>query len=324
MAPSSRGSKCALLEPMARRRTGAVFGSRPAFTAPWALAMRNLPVLSRRLCLRRHFRAALLEEVAHARFRLLVVLGDRRHQRFDKITGGAVTVGDTRQRLYQGEIGAAGVAGDGLGEFDPFGHSLTVRDDIMREAELIAFFGAIDPASQHHLHHPRGADETRQPHRAAAADEETALTLWKPIEGGLFGDAHMGRRGKLQAAADDSALQHGDNGHAAEFNRFEGAVPHAGMVDAAFEVLFGEFGEIEAGGEMVTRAIQYRRLDARRQIAERGLQGKYGFVVERVAFGGSVEAHERNLPIDFRRNGRWRFCRANSGHDRVSTYCYLV
>ena len=40
--------------------------------------------------------------------------------------------------------------------------------------DRLAFLGVVGAAGEHHVHHARGADEARQAHRAAAADEDAA------------------------------------------------------------------------------------------------------------------------------------------------------
>ena len=48
---------------------------------------------------------------------------------------------------------------------------------MMRQADRLAFLGAVGAAGQHHLLHPRHADQPRQPHRGAAADVDAAACL---------------------------------------------------------------------------------------------------------------------------------------------------
>src|SRR5580704_7361664 len=74
--PSLRDSKCARLEPIGKRRSGALFGSAAVLIEPAAPAMLNLPLAQPRasLVFRRDFGGALAEKRLHARFGLAIVL----------------------------------------------------------------------------------------------------------------------------------------------------------------------------------------------------------------------------------------------------------
>ena len=68
-------------------------------------------------------------------------------------------------------------------EFEPLGDAGAVLDQILREADGLAFLGAERAPGQHHVHHAGDADERRQPHRAAAADIDAAASFRQRIEG---------------------------------------------------------------------------------------------------------------------------------------------
>ena len=52
-----------------------------------------------------------------------------------------------------------------------------VVDQVLRQADALAFLGVVDAAGEHHVGHARGADQARDARRAAAADEDAALCL---------------------------------------------------------------------------------------------------------------------------------------------------
>ena len=74
--------------------------------------------------------------------------------------------------------------------------------------------------------------------------------------------------GQFQPAADHRALQRRDHGHAAILDAVEHPVPHLRMAQALGGVLLGQFGQIEAGGEMVADAVDDHGADALGQIGE--------------------------------------------------------
>ena len=75
----------------------------------------------------------------------------------------------------------------------------------------------------------------------------------------------MRRRGKFKAAADNRAMQHRNDRHLAELDFLEGAMPQTGMGDALRDIAFLQFGQIEAGGEMLALTHEQHGADAIRQ-----------------------------------------------------------
>src|SRR6185369_4636045 len=109
-------------------------------------------------------------------------------------------------------------------------------------------------AGEHHVGHSCGADQARNARRAAAADEEAALPFGKAVERARLGDANVTRRRKLEAAADDSAVQHRDDRHLAELDALERGVPRARVDDALGDAALADLGEVEAGAEVIALA----------------------------------------------------------------------
>ena len=258
--------------------------------------------------------ARFLQKRRDARLRFLAAAGDRRHQRFHHIAGSAVLFGDARQRLNNAEVGEPGVLGDLAGEIERLGEALAFADQIMREAERLAFFRRQHMAGQHHVHHARRADQARYAHRAAAADEDAAHAFRQCIERRALGDAHMRGCRKLKAAADDGAMQHGDNRHLAEFHLVEDAMPRTRVAHAVFDAVDAQFGQVEAGGEMIAVAVQHDALHVFRQRVEQRFQTEHGFVVERIALLRAVELDdEQVVALLGRKRGRQFRQRARAG-----------
>ena len=172
-----------------------------------------------------------------------------------------------------------------------FGSAPPASVEILRKAVGRAFGGGIDPAGQHHVGHPRHADQPRQPHRSAAADEDTALALGQREIGARLGDADMRGTGQLQPAADHRALQRGDDRHAAVLDAVEHPVPHLRVAQALGGVVLGQFGQVEAGREMIADAVDDNGADVVGQIGEAILDREDDAVIERIALGRPVEPH---------------------------------
>ncbi len=193
------------------------------------------------------------------------------------------------------EVGERRVLGDALGELDALGEAFAVLDQVMREAHGVAFLGVVDVAGQHHLLHPRHADEPRQPHRGAAADIDAAAAFGQRVVGRALGDAHVRGCGKLEPAADHRAVQHRDHRRLAELDVLECAVPARRMLDAFGGVALGELGEIEARGEVLAFAVEHHGLDVFGQRGEERLQPQHSGVVERVALVRTLQRHDGDV-----------------------------
>src|SRR5690606_20500219 len=96
-------------------------------------------------------------------------------------------------------------------------------------------------------------------------------------------------------AADDGAVQDGDDRHLAEFDLLEDAMPAARMLDRFGEVALGQFIEVEAGGEMLALAVQHDALHRRRQRAEEDFDAGHRVVVEGIALLRARQAQHRHL-----------------------------
>ena len=118
----------------------------------------------------------------------------------------------------------------------------------------------------------------------------------------------MRRAGQFQPAADDGALERGNHRHAAILNAVEHPVPHLRVKQSAGRVVLGQFGEIEAGGEVVADTMDDDGADVVGQVRKTVADRKDDAVVERVALGRPVEA-DRQHPaglFDLQQFGRSR------------------
>jgi len=109
-----------------------------------------------------------------ARTRPFAALRDRGHQRFDEQAVAVRQVGDARQRLRDGVVRQRCVGGYPLGQRQRLGDTLALANEVVGDAEVLALVGIEDAAREHHVGHARNADQARNAHRAAAADEDAA------------------------------------------------------------------------------------------------------------------------------------------------------
>ena len=230
------------------------------------------------------------EEIAHPALGGVVALGDRRHQRFGEQALVLAHVGDARQGVHDREVRERRIAGDAAGELERLGQALAGLDPVLREADRLAFVGVVDAAGEHHVGHPRDADQARDPRRAAAADEEAALAFGQAVEGARLGDAHVAGARQLQAAADHGAVQDRDHRHPAELDLVERRMPGARMQDAFGDAALRELGEVEAGAEVLALAAEHDRAHGFGQVDEGGVQLRHQRVVDRVALGRAIQA----------------------------------
>ena len=253
------------------------------------------------------FGARFSRNACKPRLGLVVALRDRGDQRLGEIAAGAILLGDPRQDMHHGEIGHRRVAGDALGKLDTLGEPGARRHQIVREAERLAFLGAIGMPGQHHLHHPRHADQPRHPHRAAAADEDPARAFRQRVVGRSLSHSDVARRGEFEPAAHHRAMQHGHHRHLAELNAVESAVPGTRMRDALRDVALGEFAQIKPGGEMLALRRQHHRLDCTGKCVEERLDSENGRIVERIALVRARQRQERNIVAAFGAQRRRQF-----------------
>src|SRR5690349_17701531 len=106
--------------------------------------------------------------------------------------------------------------------------------------------------------------------------------------------------GKFQPAADHRSLQRRDDRDAAVLDAVEHPVPHLRVQEPAGGVVLGQFGEIEAGGEMVADAVDDDCAEVVGQAGETLADFENDAVIERIALGGPVETHgqHRAPPLD--------------------------
>ena len=128
----------------------------------------------------RHLRGAGLSRNARTRcLAAVVALRDRGHQRLDEqALGPAPCRRCAAARACTAKFDSGALRGDLARRArrpwrSPCPSPTTYCDRPIAEA----FVGVVDAAGQHHVGHPRGADQARDARRAAAADEDAALAL---------------------------------------------------------------------------------------------------------------------------------------------------
>jgi len=150
---------------------------------------------------------------------------------------------------------ASQIAGLGLG----------ILDEVLAKTHRHRFLALVDAAGQHHVDHPRLADKVGHPDRRAAAGEKAPLAFGQGEIGAGVGHPDMRRRGKFQPAADDRALQRGNDRDTAVFHLVERLVPaqtdvHELRRAAVFPMVFDK---IEPRAEMRPLGAQDHRADPR-------------------------------------------------------------
>ena len=164
----------------------------------------------------------------------------------------------------------------------------------------LAFLGVVAAPGEHHVHHARGADEPRQAHRAAAADEDAAAAFGERVVGGVLRHPDVAGRRDFQPAADHGAVQHRDHRDLAELDVLECAMPAARMRDALRDVARAQFAEIEARAEMVAFARQHDGFDPVRHAGEERLDTEHRGVVDGVALFRTRQEQNRDVAVAFR------------------------
>ena len=146
----------------------------------------------------------------------------------------------------------------------------------------------------------RLADEIRYPNGCPTSGEQAALALRQSKIGRLIHHPHMGRAGQFQPATNDSALQRGNDRHAAIFHFVEGLMPaQADMHEISWASVFVMvLDQIKTRTEMIARAGQHDGLDAsprgRRKEVDELLDRRD---IKRVAFAGAVEGYDPDTVI---------------------------
>ncbi len=163
-------------------------------------------------------------------------------------------------------------------------------DQIMNQSGALGFRSVQDPAGQHHIGHPRRADQPGQMHRRAAADIDAATGLGQSEERGGVGDAQMAGARDFQPAADYRAVQDRNGRDWAAAQRSQAGMPGLRVAEHGFGVARLMFGQIEAGAEGGTVAVDHDRARFGLSAGDGGGECREQRVVDRVALGGPIEA----------------------------------
>ena len=219
-----------------------------------------------------------------------------------------------------GEVRQGRILGGGAGDVPCL--RLGVIDQILAQADVDRLGPTIKPPRQHHVDHPRLADQVGHADRCATAGEQPALAFGQAEIGVRPRHPDMRRAGQLQAATDDRAFQHGDDRHPAVFHLVERLVPAQAQVHevAGIAVFAVMFHQIQAGAEMITVRPQDRRPHACAwqdgedvdQLLDRG-------GIQRVALGGTVQRDGGDLVVVHLQQDVFQFQIRDAAHVRVSS-----
>ncbi|MPN36154.1 hypothetical protein SDC9_183661 [bioreactor metagenome] len=102
--------------------------------------------------------------------------------------------------------------------------------------------------------------------------------------------------GQFQAAAHHGAMRGGDHGHRAKLHLTQRLMPHARVQNALGRIALAELAQIQAGAEMRSIAIHHRRTHTGGQIHEHIAQTQHQPIGQGVAFGGTHQTNDGNLP----------------------------
>ena len=209
---------------------------------------------------------------------------------------------DAGQGVHQGEVGQWRVGGDARGQINGLGQGRACGHQVLRQAHAFAVLRVVHATRQHHVGHAGRANQFGHAHRTATADKNAACAFGQCVEGAVIGHANMAGTGQLQTATDHSAVQGGDDRHAALLDRVQCHVPAARVVNAFAGVTLFEFGQIEPGAKVVTLSVDHGSAGLGRQILKHITQRFNQAVVQGVALGGAAQTHHGHGALHLQRN----------------------
>src|ERR1700730_15606974 len=106
---------------------------------------------------------------------------------------------------------------------------------------------AHDAAGEHHVRHPRSAEQPRDIHGGTAAYVDATHAFRQREECRLVRDADVAGRCQLEPAPDGRSVQRGDHGDATTAKQRERRVPCAGKVKSFYRFPRAVLREVEAG-----------------------------------------------------------------------------
>ncbi len=140
------------------------------------------------------------------------------------------------------------------------------------------------------------------PHRAAGADENSALPLRQGEEAGLVRDPHMTRDREFEAAADAGARHRRDERDRSARDVVEGALeslPAAARAVGGIVDPRGRFDEIEPGAEILAMAKDQADLRLIMRPQRRFAQLRLQRLTEGIPLLGAVKPDERDRSVAF-------------------------
>src|SRR5579871_1876115 len=199
--------------------------------------------------------------------------------------------------MHGRKVGHWRVAGNALGKLDRRCKAGVRLDDVVGKTEQSAFVSPVAAPGQHHIDDAGSADQPRQAHRSAAAEENAAAAFREGVVGRALGDPDMACSGELEAAAYDRAMKNRHHRRPAELYALESAMPGPRMRNPGRDVALCEFGEIEPGAEMLALAVDDDGFDVVGDGREEVLNALNGGVVQRVALVRATQAEDANRAV---------------------------
>ncbi len=183
-----------------------------------------------------------------------------------------------------------GQPGDPRRQFARLGAAGAGGDQVLDQPDALGLRRVQDPAGQHHIGHPRRADQPGEMHGRAAADIDAAACLRQREERRGIRDAQMAGARDFQPAADHRAVQHRDRRNRAAAQRGQAGVPGLRVAEHGGRVARLVLGQIEAGTECGAMAVDDDRASLGLGAGDGGGERGEQRVIDRVALGGAVEA----------------------------------
>ena len=139
-----------------------------------------------------------------------------------------------------------------LGQRQPLARPSPRLDQVLRQADGQAFVGveARGRSASCRSCAPRRSAAACAPSRRRRRRCRAGLRAGRSRRVAL-GHADVRRRGELQPAADDGAVQHRDHRHRPNWIASKRRMPHARMQHAFVDVALGQFGQVQPGAEVL-------------------------------------------------------------------------
>jgi len=138
---------------------------------------------------------------------------------------------------------------DRLRQLHRLREQLRLRDDAVHEPDALGLVGLDVAAGEDQLERPAGADEARQPLRAAVTGDDAQLRFRQPHHRVVAGEPHVAGERQLAAATESVAVDRGDHRLAALLEQVHHRLPEARDVLGRAGRERSQFIDVGAGDE---------------------------------------------------------------------------